>query len=90
MLSRHVFDTGDMESRVTYHGWWTVAVSAVAMSTGPGQFAFGASLGPYAFGLAFETYGSYMEVLITAVIVMVISAFITLLLPVYKKTNQQG
>ena len=52
------------------------------------SFLIGTSLGPYAFGLAFETYGSYMEVLITAVIVMVISAFITLLLPAYKKTNR--
>ena len=31
-----------MENRISYRGWWTVAVAAVAMSTGPGQFAFGA------------------------------------------------
>ena len=31
-----------MENRITYRGWWIVAVAAVAMSTGPGQFAFGA------------------------------------------------
>ena len=30
------------ENHITYHGWWIVAVAAVAMSTGPGQFAFGA------------------------------------------------
>ena len=31
-----------MENRITYRGWWIVAVAAIAMSTGPGQFAFGA------------------------------------------------
>ena len=30
------------ENRITYRGWWVVAIAAVAMSTGPGQFAFGA------------------------------------------------
>ena len=30
------------ENRITYRGWWIVAVAAVAMSTGPGQFAFDA------------------------------------------------
>jgi len=25
-----------------YYGWWIVAAAAVGMSTGPGQFAFGA------------------------------------------------
>ena len=31
-----------VEDRITYSGWWIVAIAAVAMSTGPGQFAFGA------------------------------------------------
>ena len=51
------------------------------------SFLIGTSLGPYLFGLAYETYGSYREVLISAVIVIIISAVITLLLPAYKKTN---
>ena len=49
------------------------------------SFLIGTSLGPYAFGLAYETYGSYREVLISAVIVIIISAVITQLLPAYKK-----
>ena len=49
------------------------------------SFLIGTSLGPYAFGLAYETYGSYREVLISAVIVIIISAVTTLLLPAYKK-----
>lgn len=35
-------DKEAVENRITYRGWWIVAVAAVAMSTGPGQFAFGA------------------------------------------------
>ena len=49
------------------------------------SFLIGTSLGPYAFGLAYETYGSYREVLISAAIVIIISAVTTLLLPAYKK-----
>ena len=30
------------ENQIAYRGWWIVAIAAVAMSTGPGQFAFGA------------------------------------------------
>ena len=52
------------------------------------SFLIGTSVGPYAFGLAFETYGSYREVLMTAVIVIVISAVTTLLLPAYEKISQ--
>ena len=51
------------------------------------SFLIGTSLGPYLFGLAYETYGSYREVLISAVIVIIISAVTTLLLPAYKKTD---
>ena len=51
------------------------------------SFLIGTGLGPYAFGLAYETYGSYREVLMIAVIVIMISAVTTLLLPAYKKTN---
>ena len=51
------------------------------------SFLIGTGLGPYAFGLAYETYGSYREVLISAVIVIIISAVTTLLLPAYKKTD---
>ena len=40
-ISRHTQGTVD-ENRLVYHGWWVVAVAALAMSTGPGQFAFGA------------------------------------------------
>ena len=49
------------------------------------SFLIGTSMGPYAFGLAYETYGSYREVLISAVIVIIISAVTTLLLPAYKR-----
>ncbi len=52
------------------------------------SFLIGTGLGPYAFGLAYETYGSYREVLVIAVIVIMISAVTTLLLPAYKKTDQ--
>ena len=48
-------------------------------------FLIGTSLGLYLFGLAYETYGSYREVLVSAVIVIIISAVATLLLPAYKK-----
>ena len=51
------------------------------------SFLIGTSLGPYLFGLAYETYGSYREVLISAVVVIIISAAMTLLLPAYKKTD---
>ena len=51
------------------------------------SFLIGTSLGPYTFGLAYETYGTYMEVLFAAAIVIIISAVITLLLPAYKKTG---
>ena len=51
------------------------------------SFLIGTSLGPYLFGLAYETYGSYREVLISAVIVIIISAVITLLLPAYKRSG---
>ena len=30
-----------MKSKQIYYGWWIVAASAIGMSTGPGQFAFG-------------------------------------------------
>ena len=49
------------------------------------SFLMGTSLGPYAFGLAYEVYGSYREVLLAAVVVIIISAVTTLLLPAYKK-----
>ena len=48
------------------------------------SFLIGTAVGPYAFGLAYETYGSYREVLMTAVIVIIISAVMTLLLPAYE------
>ena len=32
----------DSKSPTIYYGWWIVAIAAVGMSTGPGQFAFGA------------------------------------------------
>ena len=51
------------------------------------SFLAGTALGPYAFGLAYETYGSYREVLLTAVIVIIISSVMTLLLPAYKKSE---
>ena len=51
------------------------------------SFLIGTSFGPYAFGLAYETYGTYMEVLFAAAIVIIISAVITLLLPAYKMTG---
>lgn len=51
------------------------------------SFLIGTSLGPYAFGLAYETYGSYREVLMTAVIVIIISAVMTLLLPAYERSK---
>ena len=51
------------------------------------SFLIGTSLGPYAFGLAYETYGSYREVLISAVIVIIISAVATLLLPAYGRSR---
>ena len=51
------------------------------------SFLIGTALGPYAFGLAYETYGSYREVLMTAVIVILISAVMTLLLPAYEKSK---
>ena len=51
------------------------------------SFLIGTALGPYAFGLAYETYGSYREVLMTAVIVIIISAVMTLLLPAYKRSE---
>ena len=49
------------------------------------SFLIGTSLGPYLFGLAYEAYGSYREVLMSAVIVIIISAVVTVLLPPYKK-----
>ena len=49
------------------------------------SFLIGTALGPYAFGLAYESYGSYREVLMAAVIVILISAVMTLLLPAYEK-----
>ena len=52
------------------------------------SFLIGTSLGPYAFGLAYETYGSYREVLTTAVIVIIISAVTTLLLPAYERPKE--
>ena len=48
------------------------------------SFLIGTSLGPYLFGLAYETYNSYREVLLAAVIVIIISAVTTLLLPSYE------
>ena len=51
------------------------------------SFLIGTSLGPYLFGLAYETYGSYREILVAAAIVIIISAVTTLLLPPYKKTD---
>ena len=36
-----------------YYGWWIVAIAAVGMSTGPGQFAFG-SLGLFMLPLGEE------------------------------------
>ena len=50
------------------------------------SFLVGTSLGPYAFGLAFENYGSYREVLMYAVLVILISSALTLSLPGYDKT----
>ena len=52
------------------------------------SFLIGTSLGPYLFGLAYETYGSYREVLLSAVFVIIISAVTTLLLPAYKLTQR--
>ena len=51
-------------------------------------FLVGASLGPYVFGLAYETYGSYREILVGAVAVILVSAFTTLLLPGFDKTGK--
>ena len=51
------------------------------------SFLIGTALGPYTFGLAYEAYGSYREVLLTAVIVIIISAVITLLLPAYRRSE---
>ena len=52
------------------------------------SFLIGTSLGPYAFGLSYEAYGSYREVLMTAVIVIIISAAMTLLLPPYNTADR--
>ena len=49
------------------------------------SFLIGTSLGPYAFGLAYETYGTYREVLLSSVAVIIISAAATLLLPPYNR-----
>ena len=49
------------------------------------SFLIGTSLGPYVFGLGYEAYGSYREVLMAAVIVIIISAVTTLLLPAYER-----
>ena len=51
------------------------------------SFLTGTALGPYVFGLAYETYGSYREVLLTAVIFIIISSVMTLLLPAYKRSE---
>ncbi len=50
------------------------------------SFLVGTSLGPYAFGLTFENYGSYREVLMYAVLVILVSSALTLSLPGYDKT----
>lgn len=47
------------------------------------SFLIGTALGPYVFGLAYEVYGSYREVLLSAVALIIISAVVTLLLPSY-------
>ena len=47
------------------------------------SFLIGTALGPYVFGLAYEVYGSYREVLLSAVALIIISAMVTLLLPSY-------
>lgn len=49
------------------------------------SFLVGTSLGPYVFGLAYENYGSYREVLVSAVALILISAGVTLTLPGYGK-----
>ena len=51
------------------------------------SFLIGTALGPYTFGLAYETFGSYREVLLTAVVVIIVSAVMTLLLPAYKRSE---
>ena len=43
----------ESKSPTIYYGWWIVAISAVGMSTGPGQFAFG-SLGLFMLPLGEE------------------------------------
>jgi len=48
----HVTDR-KAQSPTLYYGWWIVATSAVGMSTGPGQFAFG-SLGLFMIPLGDE------------------------------------
>ncbi len=47
-------------------------------------FLLGVSTGPLAFGAAFETYGSYVNMLFLAVIVLISTAGMMLLLPKYR------
>ncbi len=46
-------DDKETAPRGAYYGWWIVAAAAVGMSTGPGQFAFGA-LGLFMLPLSSE------------------------------------
>ena len=50
------------------------------------SFLIGTSLGPYVFGLGYETWGSYREILSAAVVLILVSAAMTLLLPAWQQT----
>jgi predicted MFS family arabinose efflux permease len=47
------------------------------------SFLIGTSIGPVAYGIAFETTGSYIWMLIVSIVMMLISTVITVLLPRY-------
>jgi len=47
------------------------------------SFLIGTSVGPVAFGLAFESTGSYILMLVVSIVLMLISTVITVLLPRY-------
>ena len=65
--------------------WITVADMGITQVYGIlfTSFLIGTSVGPVAFGIAFESTGSYILMLIVSIVLMLISTVVTVLLPRY-------
>ncbi len=48
-------------------------------------FLFGVSTGPYAYGVAYETYGSYINMLMVCVGVLIMASLLMFLMPKYRE-----